>query len=156
LAALTKDANPTAKAFGIVDQGAGLATSNGFVQFQNADANPPGKIDPGNVFAGLQMSGLMVDAITVTGAQLPLPNTARIPTGQTTASYAAGVVCFNPAGVETDYWSVPVTFKAVQTGTASGQDPDGFVWTPGTSSGTTTTSTSSSTTSSTSSTSTST
>ncbi len=38
----------------------------------------------------------------------------------------AGIACATPAGVLSDYWNEQVTF------TASGGDPNGFVWFPGT------------------------
>jgi len=147
LAALTDTANPTADSAGVVDQGIALANAGGFVPFEQADTTPAGQIESGNYFASLEMDGLLKQGVTVTGAQIPLPNSALIPTGSTTADYEAGVVCFSPTNAETDYWSVPLTFSSVAVGTGSGEDPNGFVWTPGTGTTTTTTTAASSTTS---------
>jgi hypothetical protein len=47
--------------------------------------------------------------------------------GNTDGVWEAGIACANSSGVVTDYWNTEVTF------TASGTDPNGFVWsdTPG-------------------------
>jgi hypothetical protein len=49
--------------------------------------------------------------------------------GGTSGTWEAGLACANSSGVLTDYWNTVVTFSA------SGSDPNGFVWTvgPGTS-----------------------
>ena len=48
--------------------------------------------------------------------------------GNTDGVWEAGIACANSSGAVTDYWNTEVTF------TASGTDPNGFVWsdTPGT------------------------
>ena len=43
--------------------------------------------------------------------------------GNTSGIWEAGIACANSTGAVTDYWNVEVTF------TASGTDPNGFVWT---------------------------
>jgi len=128
LATLSDTDNPEADSAGVVDQGVALANAEGFVPFEFADATPPGQIDTGDYFAALDMAGVLRAGVTVTGPQLPLPNTALIPKGSTSAKYEAGVVCFSPANAETDYWSAALTFTSVPKGKGTGKDPNGFVW----------------------------
>jgi len=136
---------------GQADQGTGLTNASGFLAFVGPSNSPPGLIDP-EYATDMEMAPLVDAAIgklTVTGTQLGTSSgSALIATGQTTANYLAGIACFSsstqsPANTVTDFWSVPLTF------TTSSTDPSGFVWTPGTSTGTgatTTTTTSASTT----------
>ena len=137
LAALTDTDNSEADAIGVLDQGVALSRESGFVSFDGSANTPPGGISTSDT-ADFEMAYLVTtDHLTVgSGTQLPLPGTALIPTGATSADYEAGLACFNNNNnTETDYWSVPVTFNLASS------DPNGFTWTIGAASnpGTTTT-----------------
>jgi hypothetical protein len=124
-------ASATAGSIGIVDQGLGMANASGFLPSAAPSTLPNGQID--NTYGdSITIADLLgAGATTGPGTQPPLPGTALVATGQTSALYAAGIVCFNASGVETDEWSIPVQF------TISGNDPggNGIVWTPNPGSG---------------------
>jgi len=66
---------------------------------------------PNNLqFAELLHKGVTLDTLLYSG-------------GNTSGIWEAGVACANTSGAVTDYWNIQVTF------TASGTDPNGFVWT---------------------------
>ena len=123
LAALTDTDNSEAEAVGVLDQGAALATSGGFKPFDGAENTPAGGISSADI-TDFEMAFLISPSgLSVSGTQLPLPGTALIPSGQTSANYEAGLACFNNnTNAETDFWAVPVTF------TAAASASNGFTW----------------------------
>jgi hypothetical protein len=123
LSQLTITNDSTAEGAGVVDQGVALANAQGWTSFEPAQNTPAGGIDTANT-SDFEMGYEITPAgLVVSGAQIPLPNPALIPTGQSSANYEAGEVCFNKNGsAETDFWAVPVVL------TVSNTDPGGFTW----------------------------
>ena len=113
------------------NQGTALAPAgvNGYVAQSSPEASPPGLIAT-NYLDNLEMATLVAtgrgaDGYTVQGTQLPGAGAALIPSGQSNAQFEAGVVCFGPSGVETDYFTSPVCFST------SSSDANGFTWLAG-------------------------
>jgi hypothetical protein len=108
---------------GFPDQGEPLVGANGFLPSSFPAADPPGEVNP-QYANDLAFSDYLANGVALTGAFMgPVSNDAGDPalfaSGSaqgTVENLVAGVACFSPANVVTDYWDVPVSLTLTPTG----------------------------------------